>query len=82
LAADAPLVDPIAIKLRAAKRAPEPQPIGRGPTLDLGGLIAERAEGSAMAGALQVAAGNERQRKIEREMRKTEQLEARQRGND
>jgi hypothetical protein len=82
LAADAPLVDPIAIKLRAAKRPRLGVPIGRGPVMDLGGFLDQRADGVPAAEVVQSTADVERQRKIAREMHKTEQLERRQRGDD
>jgi hypothetical protein len=82
LAADAPAVDPIAIKLRAAKRSPKPSPLPRGPTMDLGDLVEQRAKGAATADALLAAAGPEREQRLAREMLKTERLEQRQRQDD
>ena len=79
LAADAPAVDPIAVKLRAAKRSPKSTPLARGPAMDLGDLVEGRAKGAAIADSLLAAAGPEREQRLAREMLKTERLERRQR---
>ena len=79
MAADAPAVDPIAVKLRAAKRSPKSTPLARGPAMDLGDLVEGRAKGAAIADSLLAAAGPEREQRLAREMLKTERLEQRQR---